>query len=181
MAYSPNNGRGCGCGPTNYEFTAELEAIFKEEFLTAAPLYSAATKVKLPVEDKRETLLYRGSLTEETRKVQSIADYELLKEAHEPDDVRAALKRLAAIAGAVVDGLIRLENVNSIKESDPRQTTHLRITDIFEHADGHRNLQIILTTNAAPSVVDPAYLIKGWIAYRFYFSAAAIHTEYQKS
>lgn len=178
MAFSAN--AGVAYTPSNYEFLAELESIFKDEFLKSAPLYSAANRVKMPVEDKRETLLYRGSLSEETRTVHNIADYELIKENTTQEDIRTAVKRLAASAGQVVDGLIRLENVTSIKESDPRQTTSLRVTDVFEHADGRRNLQIILTTNPAPSVSDPAYIIKGWIAYRFYFAAAAIRTEYQK-
>src|SRR6266481_5719235 len=129
-------------------FLGELENIFREEFLKAAPLYAAASKIKLPFEDaKKTTVLYRGSLREETRAVETVADYELLKAIHAAESAvirgaSEATKRLASAAGTVVDGLIRLENVRSMKESDPRQTTNLRVTDIFEHADGRRNLQI---------------------------------------
>lgn len=161
-------------------FIAELENIFREEFLKAAPLYAAASKVKLPYEDiKGTTVLYRGSLSEQSRPVDSIADYELLKN---PDtfseDTQLAIGRLATRAGNAIDGLIRLENVRSIKESDPRQTSNLRVTDIFEHEDGRRNLNIGFVKNS-PNLGDPIAINPGWIFYRFYFAAAAIVAEYK--
>jgi hypothetical protein len=163
-------------------FLGELENIFRDEFLKAAPLYAAASKIKLPFEDaKKTTVLYRGSLNEEARTVESVADYELFKFEHTEDDVRAAVTRLASAAGILVDGLIRLENVRSIKESDPRQTANLRVTDIFDHVDGRRNLQIILRVSSGPSVSDPSQTIAGWVAYRFYFAAATIKMEYKPS
>lgn len=161
-------------------FVAELESIFRESFLKSAPLYQAAGKIKLPYEDiKGTTVLYRGSLREESRPIDNIADYELFKWQYTQDEIRGATEKLASTAGAATDGLIRIENVRSIKESDPRQTNNLRVVDVFEHADGRRNFQLILKLNSGPTISDPADTVKGWLAYRFYFAAASIKQEYK--
>jgi hypothetical protein len=168
-------------------FLGELEDIFRTEFLKAAPLYVAAGKIKLPFEDaKKTTVLYSGSLSEETRTVETIADYELLKTSSvtgpEMDRMREAadaMRRLAGAAGAVVDGLIRLENVRTVNGADPRQTNNLRVTDIFEHADGRRNLQVISVNMPGSFVTGPGPEPPGWVSYRFYFAAATIRMEYK--
>lgn len=163
--------------------TSELETIFRDEFLKAAPLYSAARKIKLPYEDiKSSTVMYRGSLSEQTRTVESIADYHLFKgENPTLDELNETVGKLASSAGNVVDGLIRIENVRNLKESDPRQTNSLCVTDIFEHADGRRNLQVMYVFSKGPTVSDPAGIVQSWVAYRFYFAVAAIKQEYKAS
>jgi len=161
-----------------------LEALFRRTFLESAPLYSAASKIKLPYEDLKSTVtLYHGSLHDEARTVEQIADYRTLdhKEINDIDKGIELVKELAMGAGACVDGLIRLENCKHRDGADVRDTTQLRVIDIFEHTDGRRNLNFILQTSPGPSVVDPADRIAGWIAYRFYFACARIRQKYEHS
>lgn len=155
------------------------ENLFKEEFLKNAPLYVAAKKVKLPIEDiKAETLLYRGSLHEESRTVELISDYTTCP-GNFYDWVFPAVKKLAAQAGIVVDGLIRKENSRTRTGNDPRQVQGLVVTDVFEHEDGRRNLQPVIAKNAPVQAHDPSE-DQGWVAYRFYFACAAIRQEYKE-
>lgn len=160
----------------------QYEELFKDEFLKNAPLYTAASKVKLPYEDLKikATQLYRGSLNTEERTIEELADYRLIKETVTDDIIRAYFVEMAADAGKCVDGLIRSENLKSLKESDFRQTTNLVVTNIFDHNDGRRNLQLMLQREPlGPSLQDPASIVQGWVAYRFYFACAAIRQEYK--
>jgi hypothetical protein len=148
--------------------TPNFEAIFREEFLKNAPLYVESSKVKMPYEDIHLNLtnLYRGSLHEEVREPIRVADYGLNGNEH-------VLVGLARDAGHVVDGLIRIENCRKKDDTDPRDTQTMRVVNIFEHADGRRNLQIGQIVRQDPN--EP-----GWIFYRFYFAAAHIQLEYKK-
>lgn len=162
-------------------FVAELESIFRESFLKSAPLYQAAGKVKLPYEDiKGQTVLYRGSLREESRPVEKIADYKILEDTA-PSVVRNWVEILAEQAGHVVDGLIRLENVRTSWDHDPRNVSNLKVTDIFDHSDGRRNLDIgfVDASNEPWNPANPFKTIPAWIFYKFYFAAASIKQEYK--
>ena len=157
-------------------FLGELESIFREEFLKAAPLYSAASKVKLPYEDIRTfTKLYEGSLSEQSRPVELFADYRV---ASDPAQFKDKIVDLATAVGHGVDAFIRLENVDSNQGGDPRDTTNLKVTDIFEHSDGRRNLQIGIM-KVGPTLMSPAREEESWVFYRFYFAAASIKAEYK--
>lgn len=162
-----------------------LEVLFRGTFFESAPLYAAASKVKLPYEDLKTTMLYRGSLTDETRTVEQIADYHILSEAEiqDPEKLTSITKDLATEAGHFVDGLVRLENGKLREGGDVRNTTALRVTDVFEHADGRRNLNFIFvdSRNQAWNPADPFKILAGWIAYRFYFACARIRAEYKDS
>lgn len=160
-------------------FVAELESIFRESFLKSAPLYQAAGKIKLPYEDiKGHAILYRGSLREESRLVEKIADYRILSDMAFAGLIQDNFAALATEAAHVVDGLIRLENVQASIDRDPRNTTNLKVTDIFECADGRRNLDIGVVKNT-PNIVEPDNPVPGWIFYKFYFAAASIKQEYK--
>jgi hypothetical protein len=161
---------------------AGLESVFREAFLKEAPLYAAASKVKLPFEDiTGTTILYQGALHEEARPVHKIADYKILQD-QEPSSVRNWIEILAEQAGHVVDGLIRLENVRSGRDGDPRNTSYLKVTDIFQCQDGRRNLEVgFVQASNTWSPADPAALIPAWIFYKFYFAAASIKQEYKAS
>jgi hypothetical protein len=162
-------------------FQAELESLFRTTFLQAAPLYQASGKFKLPYEDiKKVTTLHRGSLHEVVRTVEEIADYEIAKGEFTNGFARSALAKLATAAGTCVDGLIRLENVRSHRDHDPRNTMDMKVIDIFDHADGRRNLQIMSVTPKEWNPADPFNQIPGWVAYRFYFACAVVSTEYKK-
>ena len=174
MAYTPTS---------SISDVSALEALFRRTFLESAPLYSAASKVKLPFEDLKTTMLYRGSLTEETRTVEQIADYRTLdhKEIQDSEKQIEITKKLATNTNILVDGLIRLENGKRRDGGDVRDTNQLRVVDVFEHVDGRRNLNFMCVESPNPSVVDPAHLIAGWIAYRFYFACARIRQKYEHS
>src|SRR6267142_551559 len=154
-------------------FIAELESLFRTNFLQAAPLYQASSKFKLPYEDiKKSTTLYRGSLNEVVRKVDEYADWYQFKEEgfqYSPDRARAKVRQFGAEAGIFVDGFIRLENIRNHPSHDPRNTADMMVVDIFDHADGRRNFQIILADNPPPSVNGPDAQIPPWVAYRFHF------------
>jgi hypothetical protein len=165
-------------------FQAELEEVFKQTFLENAPLYVAAPKVRLPYEDiKKSTTLYRGSLSEQVRTVEEIADYHIFKEGW-PGNQKAAAKfiDMAREAAQCVEGLIRLENSRHDPDHDVRSPT-TRVIDIFEHKDGRRNFQPIAVdaTKEAWNPADPFNQIHAWVAYRFYFAAANVRTEYKAS
>lgn len=164
--------------------TEALDKLFRETFLASAPLYSAASKVKLPYEDlKTTTTLYRGSLTDEVRTVEQIADYQILNEVAIQDSAKLVevTKDLATRAGHFVDGLIRMENGKQRDGGDVRNTGATRVVDIFEHTDGRRNLNFILVNSASEpwNPANPFKTIQGWIAYRFYFACARIRQEYK--
>ena len=168
--------------PISNSDIAELDQLFRTTFLESAPLYRLAYKVKLPFEDlKSTTTLYRGSLTEETRTVEQISDYQILNHEQISDlnKVTEITKELANKAGVFIDGLIRLENGKRRDGVDVRDTRATYVTEIFEHADGRRNLNFMLVTNNP--VMDPAALTSGWIAYRFYFAVARLKPEYKPS
>jgi hypothetical protein len=157
---------------------AELERIFKEEFLKAAPLYQACSKVKLPYEDlHRPTLMYRGSLREETRIVDQIADYESFKTAPEVEELIELATKMGGQAGAYVDGAIRVENCRT-KGADPRDVRNTKVIDVFEHADGRRNLQVFFVQGSTSP--DPAAQSMAWFGYKFFFAAANVVLEYTK-
>lgn len=163
-------------------FQAELENLFRTEFIKAAPLYQASSKLKLPHEDlKKTTTLYRGSTHDVVRTVEEIADFEIPKGEFTPEFVRTSIARMATEAAHVVDGLIRLENVRSHRDHDPRNTTDMKVVDIFDHADGRRNLQVIMVNSSEWNPADPFKSIPGWVAYRFYFTCAVISSEYKNS
>ena len=171
MALSPNT------------FVAELEGLFHTSFIKSAPLYQASSRFKLPYEDiKRITTAYRGSLTEVTRPVEEIADYEISKlaEGFHPDWARYTISKLGQEAGTLIDGFIRLENVRNHPSHDPRNTADMRVVDIFDHADGRRNLQIMVVENPPSSINGPDATMPGWVGYRFYFAAATISSQYRK-
>ncbi len=134
----------------------------------------------MPYEERRKiTTLYRGALSEEARPVELISDFYLFKDAPTEEEVLSKAAEFGRNAGVLVDGLIRIENVkNSSHGYDPRNTTYLKVTDVFEHVDGRRNLDIFYA-NFPLSVVDPAGIIKSTLAYRFFFAAASIRTEYK--
>ena len=161
-------------------FQTELEELFRTEFLKAAPLYAEAKKVRLPYEDKKQiTSLYRGSLSEQVRTVEEIADYHLFKdEPCTPHTIHEEFASLAKQAGHAIDGLIRIENGRRDPDHDVR-SPHIRVTDIFEHTDGRRNLQLIVNDAPAWNPSDPFKQMPPWIAYRFYFAAANVRTEYK--
>jgi hypothetical protein len=165
------------------EFISELESIFRHNFIQAAPLYTASGKFKLPYEDiKKTTSMYRGSLTEVVRKVDEFADWEMApKTGFTPEFARTTVSKLATQAGVVIDGFIRLENVRNHRDHDPRNTTDMKVVDIFDHSDGRRNLQIIGMDSKGNGFnpADPFTEIPGWIAYRFYFAAAVVSSEYR--
>src|ERR1700719_2294420 len=164
----------------NPEFRGELETLFRTNFLQAAPLYQASGKFKLPYEDiKTSTTLYRGSLSEQTRTVETYADWFQFDDErpYTPDHARGVIMRMGKEAGICVDGLIRLENVRNHRDHDPRNTTDMKVVDIFDHADGRRNLQIILSD---PSPSDPGTDLQPWVGYRFYFAAASVSSEYKR-
>jgi hypothetical protein len=157
---------------------AELERIFKEEFLKAAPLYQACSKVKLPYEDlHRPTLMYRGSLREETRIVDQIADYESFKTAPEVEELIELATKMGGQAGAYVDGAIRTENCRT-KGADPRDVRNTKAIDVFEHTDGRRNLQVFL--HIPPMSVDPQGSVAVIFGYKFFFATANVVLEYTK-
>jgi hypothetical protein len=161
-------------------FIAELERIFKEEFLKAAPLYKASSKVKLPYEDlHRPTLMYRGSLTEESRCVEVIADFESFKADPEVEEIIEVATKFGQQAGTLVDGLIRLENVRSVQGADPRDVRNMKVIDVFEHPDGRRNAQVFFVQGPPPEM-DMAASRGAWFGYKFHFAAAAIVMEYKK-
>jgi len=161
------------------DVTENLELAFKESFLHAAPLYKAAKKFKLPIEDiKREVTLYRGSLHEEARRVELIADYKSAEKDFSEDWALETVADLGLEAGVLVDGLIRIENARNRDGRDPRNSSNLVVTDIFNHEDGRSNVTINMVRNV-PSVADPEAWIGGWVSYRFYFACAAIRQEYQ--
>lgn len=163
--------------------TEALDKLFRETFLASAPLYSAASKVKLPYEDLKTTTLYRGSLTDEMRTVEQIADYQILNEDEIQDPAKLAevTKDLATRAGHCVDGLIRMENGKQRDGGDVRNTGATRVVDIFEHSDGRRNLNVIFVNSTSEpwNPANPFHTIQGWIAYRFYFACARIRQEYK--
>jgi len=161
------------------DFIEKLELTFKEGFLAATPsLYMAAKKVKLPIEDiKREVALYRGSLHEEARQVELIADYKTALKDFSEDWALETIADLGYEAGVLVEGLIRIENARNRDGRDPRNATNLVVTDIFSHEDGRRNLTINMVTNIP--AMDPAGVVAGWVSYRFYFACAAIRQEYK--
>ncbi len=159
----------------------ELEGLFRTNFLKSAPLYQASSVFRLLYEDiKKITTAYRGSLTEVTRPVEEIADYEVSKlaEGFHPDWARYTISKLGQEAGTLIDGLIRLENVRNHPSHDPRNTADMRVVDIFDHADGRRNLQIMVVEHSSSS--DPTATMPGWVGYRFYFAAATISSQYRK-
>jgi len=157
----------------------ELEELFRTNFLKSAPLYQASSVFRLPYEDiKKITTAYRGSLTEVTRPVEEISDYEIAKDGFTGHWVIDAISKLARDAGACVDGLIRLENTRNHPAHDSRNTADMRVTDIFDHADGHKNLQITMVSSAALGTEFTP--VPGWVAYRFYFAAATISSQYRK-
>ena len=160
---------------------AELDELFRANFLKSAPLYQASSVFRLLYEDiKKITTAYRGSLTEVTRPVEEIADYEVSKHGFHPDWARATISKLGQEAGTHIDGLIRLENVRNHPSHDPRNTADMRVVDIFDHSDGRRNLQIMVVENPPPSVYGPDATMPGWVGYRFYFAAATISSQYRK-
>jgi hypothetical protein len=163
-------------------FQGEVEDLFRSEFLKAAPLYAAAKKINLPYEDKKQfTSLYRGSLSEQTRVVEEIADYHIFKdEPYTPATICNQFARLAKEAGHAIEGLIRIENGEHDPDHDVR-SPHIRVIDIFEHSDGRRNLQLMRVNTPSPSLNGPDATIPPWIAYRFYFAAANVRTEYKKT
>jgi len=159
----------------------DYSRIFEEAFLQEANLYPQAKKIKLPYEDiKTSTLLYRGSLHEESRTVESIADYKIIHEPFTEPWIIPAVENLATNAAALVDGLIRIENTRKRDGTDPRTIQNLVVTDVFEHSDGRRNFQLNVV-QSPPNVADPAAFIPGWVSYRFYFACAAIRQEYKAS
>ena len=172
------------------KFLAELEEVFKTTFLETAPLYAAAPKVKLPYEDiKKSTTLYRGSLAEQARPVEEIADYHIFKDA-QGNNVgwpgnEAALDKFQEFAwnaAMLIEGLIRLENGRRDPDHDVRSSA-IRVIDIFEHSDGRRNFQpmAVDATKEAWNPADPFQRTPAWVAYRFYFAAANVRTEYKAS
>src|ERR1700680_3929868 len=112
------------------EFQEYLEESFRTEFLKSAPLYAAAPKIRLPYEDiKKSTTLYRGSLTEQVRTVEEIADYQIFKDERGnntgwPGNQKAAAKFIAMAreAAQCVEGLIRLENGRHDPDHDVRSS-----------------------------------------------------------
>ena len=162
----------------------DLYTIFEGNFLANAPLYQESKKVKIPFEDaKKETVLYRGSLIEQVRPVDTIADFRMFTGAVPANnEIRHLAGELGKTAGIVTDGLIRLENVRHNPDGDPRNL-EVRVADILEHADGRKNLQVFFVdTSKEPwNPADPMKTIAGWIAYRFYFAAANVRTEYKAS
>lgn len=164
----------------NTGLLGELERIFKEEFLKAAPLYQASSKVKLPYEDlHRPTLMYNGSLKQVMRQVDQLADYESFKTSPETDELIDLATKFGQQAGTYVDGCIRAENIRSAPDGvvgDPRDTRNVKVIDVFEHSDGRRNLQVFLVESTPKISLDEAI---GWFGYKFYFAAAAIVMEYQ--
>lgn len=160
-------------------FSETIEETFKTTFLENAPLYRAAKTIRFPCEDKISTVLYRGSLSEQVRTVEEISDYHLFRQSFSVDEsqIREKFQEFAKEAGTVVDGLIRLENSRTT-DHDVRNTTGLRVIDIFQHADGRRNLQLMVSQPPA-NFNGPDGGLPPWIAYRFYFAAANVRTEYK--
>lgn len=155
-----------------------MEKLFRETFLASAPLYSAASKIKLPYEDlKTTTTLYRGSLTDEMRTVEQICNFKNYKDAHDTEDLKNITRNLATEAGHLVDGLIRMEHGKNRDGGDLHNTQATRVIDVFEHADGRPNLNFMYVTNTP--TMDPGATLVGWIAYRFYFACARIRQEYK--
>jgi hypothetical protein len=156
-------------------FQAELEEVFKQNFLEHAPLYVAAPKVKLPYEDiKKSTTLYRGSLSEQVRVVDEIADYHIFENGWPgPEGVKEKTRELARNAALCVEGLIRVENRRNDPDHDVR-SPHIRVIDVFEYADGRRNFQPFYVKASEQISQGPS-----WIAYRFCFAAANVRTEYK--
>jgi len=144
-----------------------FEAIFREEFLKSAPLYVAASKVRMPHEDIRlgATVMYRGALHEESRCPVLVSDYRVVEGDPTEEAHIAIVIGLAREAGVVVDGLIRVENCKGLDGTDPRDTAMLRVTNIFEHLDGRSNLLI-------GQIVSEKEI--GWMYYRFHFAAARV-------
>jgi hypothetical protein len=164
--------------------SAVLDDLFRTAFVKAAPLYRNSFKIKLPYEDlKTTTTLYRGSLHEETRTVESISDYEMLRDPEDTEEVIQLTEKLATEAGILVDGLIRLENGKLRDGADVRDVTAVYVTDVFEHTDGRRNLNFLFVDALKNgwNPADPFGIKKGWIAYRFYFACARIRQKYEYS
>jgi hypothetical protein len=163
-------------------FQAELESLFRTNFLQAAPLYRESAKFKLPYEDlKSATNLYRGATYDVTRKVEEIADWFIFdKIPYSQDHARGIAQRFGIEAGTLIDGLIRMENARSHRDHDLRNTTDMKAVDVFDHADGRRNFQIILQDSQIPSINGPDANIKEWVGYRFYFCCAVVSREYKK-
>jgi len=164
----------------NKAFLGELECIFKEEFLKAAPLYVASSKIKLPYEDlHRLTPMYSGSLKEVTRIVEQIADIHFFKADPDPEEIIERTTTFAQQSGALVDGLIRMENLRS-KVPDFQDVRNMKVIDVFEHSDGRRNAQLFFSAPGELTVSDPAGIGHGFIGYKFVFACAAIVLEYKK-
>jgi len=169
---------------SNQAFLGELDRIFKEDFLEAAPLYVASSKIKLPYEDlHRLTPMYSGALKEVLRPVQQIVDYESFKKDPEPEEIIELATRFGQEAGHLVNGLIRMENVRSLSEGtvgDPRDTRNMKVIDIFEHSDGRRNLQVFFYQENRATIHNPTAETTAWFGYKFVFACAAIVLEYKK-
>lgn len=164
-------------------FQTELEGLFRTNFLQAAPLYQASSKFKLPYEDlKQTTRLYAGAVHEVVRTVEEYADYFRFEDEFRwtPMNARGVVARFGKEAGIFVDGLIRGENLRNHRDHDPRNTTDMKVVDIFDHVDGRRNLQIMAVRPTEWNPADPFKAIPGWIAYRFYFAAGVVSSQYKK-
>ena len=165
---------------SNIAFLGELERIFKEEFLKAAPLYVASSKIKLPYEDlHRPTPMYSGSLKEVTRQVNLLADYETFKTDPEAEELIEWAGTFGHQAGIYVDGCIRAENIREVVGCDPRDVRNVKVIDVFEHTDGRRNLQIYFVQSSS-TVASPTVDWKACFGYKFVFACAAIVLEYKK-
>ena len=151
------------------------EQIFHDCFLENAPLYRNCKKVKLPYEDLKTTAtLYHGSLKDEMRTVEQIADYRLLKNPEDPKELASLTRELACHAGILVDGLIRMENGRKRDGSDVLNVSNTAVINVFEHFDGRRNLNFMVVDGRRIHSTDPANILTGWIAYRFYFAVAKV-------
>lgn len=167
------------------DFTEKAETRFRYGFASTALLYGAASKVKIPYETRKDSAsLYRGSLKEEVRTVELLADYrtfdKIANGTPTVDDLLTQMTLFGQEAGAAVDTLIRIENVRNNESNDPRNTKDLKVANVFEFADGHPNLEIIAVENPGFHISDPSAELPGWLAYRFYFACAAIKLEYKK-
>ena len=56
------------------------------------------------------------------------------------------------------------------KNGNAKDVRNVFVTDLFERADGTPNLKVNIVINAPLSVTDPAGLVPGWVAYKFFFA-----------
>lgn len=154
------------------------ERVFQTTFLANAPLYRDCKKVKLPHESITGlATLYHGSLKDEERTVEQIADYRMLKDADDAAEVRKCTEELATNLAILVDGLIRIENGRNRDGANIHDTSATIVTDLFEHFDGRRNLNFLYASHA--SLIDPGSAPIGWVAYRCYLAVAKVRMEYK--